>query len=238
MADAVLDRDALSRDASRLTAEATKLAAIVTRQDADAAGLFLRAVRERIRRIKAHYKRQRGHVRKALADITRDERADLQPWQTADVQVAAPLLAWQTAERVAADAANKQALVDADVKAKADREAQAAALRMAAASAPSVRVARSLMAQANRVEKAEVLPVVTTVVEAHKVEGISLPTTWVADVLDADALVQAVAKGKAAKQAVIPNQKWLDEQAQACGQDLRIPGVVPRKKTTLSARGL
>src|SRR5215217_1844020 len=97
------DRTALTRGATDLATTAQALANIVTREDADAAGLFLRGVRSRIRLIEKHYEPIRKAVRskmtEALNEIKRLESEDLRPWEDADAKIADRLEEWILADR-------------------------------------------------------------------------------------------------------------------------------------------
>lgn len=236
-------RAALLKGADALPRTAGQLAALLkapgaTKQDAENAGIFLRAVRTRIRAIQTHYKTVRAPVRRALAELSDLERHDLLPWMEADAAVDAPLLAWLAEDKRRVDEQNTRILAEAEAKARADRDRQAQALRDAAAQASTARDARALQAQARQVERSEPLPVVTGTAERAKIEGISVPTRRIADVVNLKALLRAVAAGKVPEDAVKPNQAWLDDQARDRGKDLNFPGVVVREVPTLSARGL
>jgi hypothetical protein len=214
------------------------LALVATKEDADAAAQFLRGVRERIRAIKAHYKAVKDPVNAAVKKIREQEAADLKPWEDADASVAAPLLAWTTAEKQRAEAENRRRVQEAQERAEAERQQAAAALRRAATSVSSASERKALNQQAKAVERAPALPVVSgPATEAHKPEGISVPTRWVAEVFDPMALLRAVVAGDVAIGVVMFDQSWLDGQARAHERNLRIPGVVPVEKPHLSARG-
>ena len=229
---------ALTKDAAKLAMTAGLLARITTKQQADDAAHFVRGVRERARRIKAHYLDVRRPLNKAIDDIRAMEKADLAPWEAADKTVSAPLLAWTIEQEQAAKAENARRLASAEDVARREREAQAAAIRDAAKAAPTKAAARSLERQAKEVEKAPLLPVALDAVDAPKLDGVSVPKRAHAEVVDFGLLVQAVANGRVSLDALSVNHRYLDGLAMERGKDLNVPGVVYRETPTLSARGL
>jgi hypothetical protein len=237
-------RSHLTEGSDRLTATAEQLSRIVTRQDAEAAGAFLRGVRTRLRAIESHYKPIKAAVRRAMNESLREikvlEDGDAAPWEEADRKLSEPLEAWLLADRKRAEEENRRVVEAAQAKAEAERAEQAEALRVAAAAAPSAREQRRLQAEARAVERSPALPVLASgaATEAAKIEGIAVPTTHVLLIVDEDALLKAVAAGKVSREAIKWDQSWLDEQARQRPKDLNFPGCVVREKTTLSARGV
>ena len=78
------------------------------------------------------------------------------------------------------------------------------------------------------------MPTVTIEQEKHK--GLSVRTTWYAEVTDFHALCLAVYEGSAAPDCLIPNQKYLDERARGNRELMNIPGVVARSKSSTDVR--
>lgn len=237
------ERRELTRGATDLAATAQQLAhrlevGVGTKADADAAGLFLRGIRTRVRVIQDHYKALRDSINKALRDNRDMEKQDLAPWLAADKAIQPRLEAWILAERKAADDRNAQNLKEAEERAEAQRKEQADQIRRAAASAPTVKERQALERQAKQVEKSPVMAVVTEIEEPPKVEGISVGSRTVAVVVNFKAFVRAILDDKIPEHAIGINQQWLDQQATARGKDLNFPGVVVREKPITSARGL
>lgn len=230
---------ALLEGTTALVARARALARIVTQDDADQAGLFLRAVRERIRNIKAYYKKQRASLDLAYDDMKRNEDADLGDLLKADGAVGAAVSAWLAEEKARAEAENRRRLAEAQRAAEEERARQAQQLRDAAQAAQSRTERQALESQAKRVEKSPALPVAVEAVAPPKIDGISTPDLGrEAVVVNEDLLLNAVLRGKVPRAAVTFNQKFLNEQATKLGKDLNYPGVIVRdKKPGLTARG-
>lgn len=228
----------LTKDSSTLARTVALMTRITSPAIAKDAGVFLRMVRERKRRIAAHYKEIRKPLRDALHSISEMEQRDIAPWEAADVAVSSPLTTWLLDQKKAADAENKRRIAEAEQRALDERAHQVETLRAAADAAPTTRIARDLRSQARRVEAAPVLPVIDGAVAPPKLDGIATPVRRSADVIDMMSLVQAVAAGKVPLSAVVPNQKWLDAQATDIGPDMNYPGVVVREDVSLTARGL
>lgn len=222
----------------QLQAQQTQLARIETAEEAQAAGLYLRAVRQSIRNIKQHYKEVRKPVRDALKDLTRQEEEKLAPFEAAERAVDAPLIAWQVADRQRVEQERQAQLARARAAEEAKRAAEVAQLKEQAASAKGLNKTL-LKAQAKALEAAPVRPTVNEPLpEATKIEGVSLREYWHAEVDDFVALVDAVAKGRVPVSALQPNQEWLDEQADALRMELHYPGVSAHKTHGQTARGV
>lgn len=228
----------LVEGATALATTAARLAAIVTQADAEAAGAFQRAVRTRIRAIKAHYKEERGSLDLAYDDIKRREARDLEPWVQADAQVGAPLLAWLSEQKRLTEEANRRRIAEAEARARADRDSQAAQVRAAAQIAGTRTEQEALERHARRIEREAPLPVKVDLEEAPTVAGIAVPEKWVAPVTNWDAFLRGVLSGKIPREAVTINQSFLDRQANALDGKLAYPGVTPEKKGHLQARGV
>lgn len=214
------------------------LATITTAEQAQAAGLYLRACRTAIRAIKAKWLDIRRPINAALDDLKQQELADLQPYVDGDARVNAPLIAWQVADRARAERDAVAALADAMKAAEARRAAEAAEL-LAVAETTAGPQKRVLKAQARAVSAAPLVPMMSTPVAAPtKIAGVALKETWEASVLSFDELYLAVVAGKVDRAALQPNQTWLDEQANALQRELRIPGVVAHVTHSQSARKL
>jgi hypothetical protein len=84
--------------------------------------------------------------------------------------------------------------------------------------------------------QAAVIPTPVVTVETPRVSGISTRTTYRAEVTDVDALVAAVAAGKVPKLAILPNDKFLNEQARSYKSALNWPGVKVVEDQGISSR--
>jgi hypothetical protein len=218
-------------------AVALAAAGIVTKTDADEAGLLIRAARARQRAIAEHYSNIRAGVRKSIEHYKVMEQEDSAPCVQINTLLAGGLQAWILEQRTLAAAANRDSLTEAEARARAEQARQAEALRNAASAAPTARDRKVLETQARAVERAPVLPIVVGAVEAPTIEGISVPTRKAGEVTDVKLLMRAVLAGKVPEAVFTVNQTWLDKQATDRGKDLNFPGVVVREKPTLSARG-
>lgn len=211
---------------------------IQTMDHANAAAFLLRRVRQRIREIRAHWKEVREPLNAALKRFRDMEHEDVAQWEAADRVLAPALLEWQVREdqRVKREAA--RLLTEAEDRARAEQAEQAAALEAAAAVAGTKTQQRELTRQAKAVRRAPVLPTSVAVVPSSKVEGVHVTYAYAARVDDLEALVKAVAKGKAPLAALAPDQAWLDGQADALRSEFAIPGVSVVEKPIQTARSL
>lgn len=69
-----------------------------------------------------------------------------------------------------------------------------------------------------------------------KTEGVSISTLWVADVVDFEMLVKAVADGKVPMLALQANMVFLGQQARSMKAELNYPGVKATSRANVSAR--
>jgi hypothetical protein len=151
----------------------------------------------------------------------------------------------EAAEKEAAKIREQAAKAEAAARAKADelrrqqeeaeragRAAEAARLAEKAASVEAAGAEKAAGLQ----DKAALIPTPTIAVETPKVAGISTRTTYRAEVTDVDALIAAVAAGKVPKQALIPNEKFLNEQARSYKSALNWPGVKVVEDQGISSR--
>ena len=72
--------------------------------------------------------------------------------------------------------------------------------------------------------------------EGSKVEGIATSQTYSAEVFDLQALIFAVAEGKAPAESLQANASWLNKHAQALKRDFNLPGVRLVNGTRIAAR--
>lgn len=92
-------------------------------------------------------------------------------------------------------------------------------------------------AEANAIlEEPVFVPAVTVQPTAPKVAGITMRTTWAAQVTDLVALVKGVASGKVPIQALKADQTFLNQQARAMKSALSYPGVRAVPDNNISAR--
>jgi hypothetical protein len=75
-----------------------------------------------------------------------------------------------------------------------------------------------------------------TIIPQAKVEGVFTRETWGAEVTDLRALCEAIAKGNASIESVLPNMPFLNDRARTYKDKLDIPGVKAIKKTSVTAR--
>ena len=68
-----------------------------------------------------------------------------------------------------------------------------------------------------------------------KPEGISTSDKWTAEVVDVYELMAAIISNEAPTDAMIPNQKRLDEMARALREGFNVPGVKAVRKTVVRA---
>jgi len=85
-------------------------------------------------------------------------------------------------------------------------------------------------------EQAESIPAPIVVSKVAKVSGISTRTTWYAEVTNKQELVKAIADGRAPLNLVSVNVTTLNKLAIALKQEFRIPGVVAKSKSDITAR--
>lgn len=232
-----LERGELASRAQALTALATERAQIATRDDAQRAADFLRDVRVGIKGLKAKWKEIKTPVDTALKSLREQEKADLAPLERADAIVAAPLLAWTTAEEQATRQRNAERLRQAEEQARAEQARRAEATRAAAESAPTATERRELTRMARQIEREAPLPAAVAAEAAPELAGVSTVEKWTAEVTDFAALVAAVADGRVPLDALKWDQRWLNTQANQFGRDLRYPGVRAVEKPHLATRG-
>lgn len=202
----------------------------------DRAGELLRMVRlERRRRVEyfAQIKRPLNALRE---EVLRLERAALEPVDRYDALIED---AW-SAEREAIERERREderrRAEDALREAEAQRAARAEAARAAAETMDPV-AALGIVAQADAIEAAPILPVaVAPAPAAPTTPGVSLVTRWSAEVVDFAALVRAVAAGDVPLDALQPNSTWLSERAREQREAFAMPGVVARASTHAAVR--
>jgi hypothetical protein len=203
----------------------TGLARIETAEQAQLAGQFLRVARDAQRKIKAKYAAIRKPFNDALKENKRQEAKDLQPYAQAELKLNAPLIAFQVHDRQRVENERKAALERAKAEEQAKRDSTVAELTAAATVATGTQKSY-LKASAKALATAPIIARVTEpLAEPTKIEGISLMEYWYCEVDDFAQLVQAVAAGRAPLSCLQPNQKFLDEQADALRQEMSYPGV-------------
>lgn len=229
--------------AERVRAEVARLSHIVTKADADAAGLFVQEARRRVKAIRAHYKRVvfdpiKRALDTATADAKREMSTDLAPLEDADATLTPAITAWLEAEDARIEAEKRAELDRAQAEAAAQRTQTVDALRAAATEAESPSERRALTAQARAVSQAPLLPVLSGSSRpgVASVAGVSVRRAKRAEVHDFAALVAAVAAGRVALAALLPNEAWLDDRAETAGRDMNIPGVAVVDVTSLAAK--
>lgn len=214
------------------------VATIENAADAQAAATYLRQIRQAIRRIKAHYVDVRRPVNEALKDLKRQEEEKLAPFLIAEEAVDGPLISWRLADKQRVEQERRAQLAEAREVEVQRREVEVNGLLKAAEQAKGTE-RTILKMQARALQVAPVTPRITEpVAEETKLAGVPLVEYWSADVRDLALLVQAVAAGHAPLSAIQPNQKWLDEQANAFRAELSYPGVVAVVEYGQRARGL
>jgi hypothetical protein len=194
------------------------------------------------------------HIKRAFdahKALVAEKRTHEAPLVTAETTLKRALIGFQQdqerqrqeQERKAREAAEKEAEAAARAKAdelrrqqeEAERAGRAAEAARLAEKAASVEAAGAEKA-AGLQDKAALIPTPTIAVETPKVAGISTRTTYRAEVTDVDALIAAVAAGKVPKQALIPNEKFLNEQARSYKSALNWPGVKVVEDQGISSR--
>lgn len=220
---------------SDVTKGEQSLATISTVQEAQAAGIYLRGVRQAIREIKAKY----AKIRKAILDpLKAEEDTDLAPYLRGELLVNKPLIAFQVADAARVERERRAQLEKARLDEEARRAAEVLEIKKLAATATGTEK-RVLNAQAKAVEKSPLLPRVTDPLpEKTKIPGVSLTEKWTAQVNDEDKLIAAVLAGKVLRYAVQANQAWLNDQADALRGELNIPGVIAVQSHSQTARKL
>lgn len=227
---------------TELEQKSTALASLVSAQDAQDAGFYLRVVRQSLRNIKTAY----AAKRKALKDTIKaqvetldaEEERRKRPFELAETQVDTALLAWRLRDRQRVEGERQKQLDTARADEEARRATTVATLTAQAATAKGV-TKTMLKAQATALALAPLTPQMTEpLVEATTIAGVPLIEYWHADVLDLMQLVQAVAQGRVPLAALEASQDFLDGQAKAYGKELSYPGVVPVQTFGQTARGL
>jgi hypothetical protein len=98
-------------------------------------------------------------------------------------------------------------------------------------------MARGKIAQAREMLQAANTPMVPIVAEAPvKLEGSRTSVKYTAVVEDFKALVLAVAQGQVPIEALLPNQRWLDNEADTVKEAFRVPGCSLTKERRLATR--
>lgn len=223
--------------APQLLSEARAFTNLQTQADAEAASLFLRAVRQRVRAMKKHLRDSKRQVTQAFDQATAPLREVLKAYEQADAIVSAPVLAWVVAERERAEQAAKDKLAEATADAERRRQQQLAEVNAAAANAKGEEK-KLLKAQAKSLADAPILPVVEDVPEPEKLDGIAVPESWTGEVYNLAILVRAVANGDVPLRALKADQTVIDAEATSLRQDLRWPGVRPVKGHSLRAQAV
>ena len=129
------------------------------------------------------------------------------------------------------DQERKRREAEAAARAEADREA--AALRRRADTAE--RRGNEDKAEELR-DRADSVPVPIVTVQQPEVLGVSIRTTWTAEITDLLALVKACADGSQPLTQLLPNMPVLRAQAKALKGELRIPGVRAVAEEGIAAR--
>jgi hypothetical protein len=227
---------------TELEQKSTALSSLVSAQDAQDAGFYLRVVRQSLRNIKATYavkrKELKNTIKEAVATLDAEEERRKRPFELAETQVDTALIAWRLRDRQQVEVARQQQLEAARTDEEARRAATVATLTAQAATAKGV-TKTMLKAQATALALAPLTPQITApMVEETKIAGVPLIEYWSADVTDLMLLVQAVAAGRVPLAALQADQQFLDAQADAYGKTLSYPGVVAVSTFGQTARGL
>lgn len=152
---------------------------------------------------------------KLHSDLVRDRDGCVKPFENAAKTGKAELIAWDQEQK------RLRQIEQARLEREAKEQAEAEAVELAAEleKAGLKQEAEAVIAEPVRA------PVVVAPVTTPKVEGFSYRSVWGFEVFDEDALVAAALKGEIPRQAVIPNDKFLGEQARSLKTAMNWPGV-------------
>jgi hypothetical protein len=186
-------------------------------------------IRAQIDAIETGYQPAIDKLRKPLDGFYEDKRMLLKPLQEADKIITDAALAWKMAEEERAAAEQRRLQAEADAEAERERQAKLKAIedeKKKAAKAGDKSTVRELEREAATVAAA---PAVGRQVYVSSsvpdVEGMSAGKKWTVrdDRIDIKQLCEAVAKGWCSPLAVLPNLKFLNQQAKSHEQAFNEP---------------
>jgi hypothetical protein len=190
-----------------------------------AAGFQLTGIKTMLKKIAETFDPHIKRAHDAHKALVTEKRTHETPLLTAESTLKRALLGFQ----------QEQERVRREQEAKAQAEARKQQEKLLAQAERLAEKGKAEQAEAKR-EQAAVVPTPVIAVETPRVAGIATRTTHRAEVTDLDALVAAVASGKVPKLALIPNEKFLNEQARSYKSALNWPGVKVVEDQGISSR--
>lgn len=209
-----METQQIEQDGAALVVGANDIA-VVDAESYTAAGESLKDVKEYQARVKDVMDPICDAAHKAHKVATAKRSELLAPAKEAERIVKAAMLAWSQAEEKRAR--EEQAAAEAAAR----KEAEEAQLALAA----EVEAGGDHEGADAILDAPTYTPPVVARKAAPKVAGISVRTTWSAEVTDLGALVRAIAKGSAPLNAIVPNMTALNGMARAMKGQLRVAGV-------------
>ena len=197
---------------------------IATVEDAENAAGDLINIKKQHKDLEAQRVKLKKPILESAKGIDDFFRAPLKFLKDAEAAIKSPLLAFQQLQ----EKKRREAQAVLDEKARKEREK----LEKRAAKA----------AESGKEEKAEALQtqaamVVTPVIqEQSSPAGISKRVTWSAEVVDADALLQAVLDGEVPRAVLKIDMAFLNTQARALKKEFNYAGVKAKATAALAAR--
>lgn len=235
------DEERVAQAALAMVAQA-KAFAVTDAASFERAGQLIDALKQRKKDVEGWFKPMADAAHKAWTTITGRRGAITAPLDEAITVLASRYSAFAREERERAEAERRrqeqeaQARERARLQAEADERARAAEeATQAALLASSQEEAQAFEQQAEQLTaeaavikqeaatvEAPVLPVHSTI---DHVKGPAVAQNWQHEVMDLDALIQAVAAGQVSRQAVLANDTYLRQRAKADKGTMKIPGV-------------
>lgn len=241
-------------DEARQLAAVTKSISVVSYEDYLLAGENFKEVGQKIKLVKEKFKPAKDAAFAAHKKVCALEAEIIGPYEEAQSFLKNKIISWDReqkrleeeraaqARREAEELArqeNERLKKEAEERDRKEKEEKAAlAERLKAAGFEEEAKEIEEIVEKPFEEPAQVPVIIPPPVEKlERVSGIAIRTKYVAKVVDFKALIQAVAEGKLPSIALLPNQKFLDEQANSFKKEFRMDGCVAEEIATAARTG-
>jgi hypothetical protein len=224
MTELVLETKAIAAESGETLAVAQNFK-ITSAPQYEEAGEKLKGIKALSRKIDDTFDPHIKRAFEAHRSLVGEKKKHTDPLRTAEALLKTAMLGYQQAE----EQKRREIEAKAQEAARKDRERLEAQAAKAAAKGKEERSA-ALQAAAAAVVAPMIAP--TT----PKVAGISMRTSYRAEVIDKMALVKAVAAGIVPLTAIDANMPFLNNQARAMKDELAYPGVKVVQETALASR--
>jgi hypothetical protein len=204
------------------TVDKAKVLEISNPTDYVLAEQLLKAVKGHIVSLETQRKLMTGPLDASKRAILDFFRPPMEKLETAKAHLNGIMINWVSDIKRKEDELRRQ--MEAEAKKQSEEAQLEAAIEAEAAGEPE-------QAEAILKEKPYV-PTVKIVSEVPKIKGAYVRETWSAEGFDLMLTVKAIVEGRAPIQAVKYDETWLNSQARAYKEKLKIPGVKPVSKET------